>query len=49
MRRGFAAVKDSGGRLVRSVKEVRGGEQLTLRMADGTVEAEATRVLPEEQ
>ncbi|MDX2225701.1 MAG: exodeoxyribonuclease VII large subunit [Verrucomicrobiae bacterium] len=41
LERGFAIVTDEKGRLVRSVKQVRGGGVLRTKLADGTVESVA--------
>ncbi|HYE79444.1 MAG TPA: exodeoxyribonuclease VII large subunit, partial [bacterium] len=40
--RGYAVVHDGTGRLVRSVAQVRPGDPLTIRMADGTIAADTT-------
>ena len=47
MRRGYGAIRDQAGRLVRSVRQVKVGDALSLRLHDGTVEAEATGVTEE--
>ena len=40
----ICAVSDGGGRLVRSVKEVKGGDPLNLRLHDGAIDARVTAV-----
>ncbi|MCH7478643.1 MAG: exodeoxyribonuclease VII large subunit, partial [SAR324 cluster bacterium] len=47
MRRGYGAIRDKAGRLVRSVAQVKVGDALSLRLHDGTVEAETTGVTEE--
>ena len=44
MRRGFAAVRHPGGAPVRGVAEVRQGDMLNLRLADGELDAQVRRV-----
>jgi exodeoxyribonuclease VII large subunit len=42
--RGFALASDSSGRLVRSVRDVRPGDALHLRVADGEIESAVTNI-----
>jgi exodeoxyribonuclease VII large subunit len=42
LQRGFALVRDSQGRSVRSAAQVTGGQRLDIELADGHVAAEAT-------
>ena len=44
MKRGYGALHDSAGRLVRSVREVKAGDALKVRMRDGTLDAEVSAV-----
>ncbi len=44
MKRGYGALHDRAGRLVRSVTEVRAGEAINVRLHDGTLDADVTRV-----
>jgi exodeoxyribonuclease VII large subunit len=48
MKRGYGAVQDRAGRLVRSVKQVKAGDPLNVRLQDGSLEAEVTGVSEEE-
>lgn len=43
---GYSYVEDGTGRNVRSVRQVREGQEITVRMKDGKVGARVTRVLP---
>lgn len=44
--RGYAAVWDADGRLVKTVSDASAGESLTLRLSDGEIDAEITSVRP---
>jgi exodeoxyribonuclease VII large subunit len=38
LERGFALLRDSGGRVVRSIQRVRPGDTVSLRLMDGTLD-----------
>ena len=42
--RGFAVATDAGGAVIRSKKQLRVGDRISLRLADGGAEAEITAV-----
>jgi exodeoxyribonuclease VII large subunit len=44
---GYGFVADSGGKAVRSVKDVREGDLLRVRLKDGLVETTAQKVIPD--
>jgi exodeoxyribonuclease VII large subunit len=45
--RGYAVVRDQSGRALTSVAGVRPGDALSLRLADGEIDAEAVGIRPE--
>lgn len=47
LQRGYALVFDEGGTLIRQAAQFSAGEQMTVRLADGSVEGRVTRILPE--
>lgn len=47
--RGYATVSNADGVLVRSVKEIKSGDRISLQVSDGTVEAKVTEIKEEFQ
>jgi exodeoxyribonuclease VII large subunit len=46
LERGFALVRHEDGRLLRSVAQVREGERLQLRLADGRIDTVVQQISP---
>jgi len=47
LQRGFALVLSPGGQIVRSVRQLKGGDRLHLELADGRIDAEVHQVHPQ--
>ena len=46
--RGYSAVFDGSGKLIRSVKQIEKGQRFTFRTTDGNVVGEAVEIIPQE-
>ena len=48
LNRGYSVVIDKSGNLLRSVKGVQSGEEIEVRLEDGTLETKVTSVKPQQ-